>query len=543
MQKKKAPIKSNKSKFSPNKTKIIIAIVAVISLIAFIALYHKPDNFQNINNDANGSVDHVPTMESIGRGKVLASHYCSSCHMLPDPSLLNRTKWNNNVLPQMGLRLGIREHQGYDYTVSVKAPDLYVPEKPVLNGADWQDIIDYYVNTAPINLPSQNRTVQIERKMPFFSLITPPTSFLSGKLLGCMVRIDTTVKPVRIFVANGVTKELFLLTNKLKIIDSVKTDGPVVDILFDHVKTMICTIGKELGGTSDKFGAINVLEISKTGKMKIDSVPLFTDLARPVQILSADLNNDGLKDYLICEFGNINGELCWMENKGAKGFTKHVIRPMPGAIKAYIDYSRNKNAPDLWVLFAQGEEGIYHFLNDGKGSFVQQRVLRFPPIYGSSFFEMVDINGDGFKDIIYTCGDNGDLSAVKKPYHGVYIFLNDTHGKFVQKYFYPIDGCYKAYARDFSGNGRIDIATVSFFTDPRQPEEGFVYLRNTGGLNFEPYSLPAGTKFERGITMDEGDLNGDGKPDLLIGNAFFDTGPFGYNQKETLFFILKNKTR
>jgi tetratricopeptide (TPR) repeat protein len=48
-----------------------------------------------------------------------------------------------------------------------------------------------------------------------------------------------------------------------------------------------------------------------------------------------------------------------------------------------------------------------------------------------------DFNNDGYKDILYTCGDNADYSSnVLKSYHGVYIFLNDGHNNFSQKYFF-----------------------------------------------------------------------------------------------------------
>ena len=30
---------------------------------------------------------------------------------------------------------------------------------------------------------------------------------------------------------------------------------------------------------------------------------------------------------------------------------------------------------------------------------------------GSSYFELDDFNGDGFKDILYTCGDNADYTG------------------------------------------------------------------------------------------------------------------------------------
>ncbi len=136
---------------------------------------------------------------------------------------------------------------------------------------------------------------------------------------------------------------------------------------------------------------------------------------------------------------------------------------------------------------------------------------------------MVDFNKDGYPDIVYTCGDNADYSPVLKPYHGVYIFMNDKTNHFTQKYFFPINGCYKAIARDFDGDGDLDIAAISFFPDyAHQPEESFVYLKNTGDMEFKPYSIPH-AHLGRWLTMDAGDIDGDGKPDIILGN--FSRGP------------------
>jgi hypothetical protein len=245
---------------------------------------------------------------------------------------------------------------------------------------------------------------------------------------------------------------------------------------------------------------------------------MFSPLARPVNLAAADLNGDGQTDWVVCEFGNLTGALSWLENKGGGVFERHIIRAVPGAIRVYVDDYNHDGLPDLWVLFAQGDEGIFLFTNQGKGRFTQQTILRFPPSYGSSYFELVDFNKDGYPDILYTCGDNADFSPVLKPYHGIYIFLNDGHNRFSQRYFFPMDGCYKAVARDFDGDGDLDIAAISFFPDLKhQPEEGFVYLENKGGFDFQPYSLPE-TQRGKWLTMDVGDIDGDGKPDIVLGN-------------------------
>jgi len=125
----------------------------------------------------------------------------------------------------------------------------------------------------------------------------------------------------------------------------------------------------------------------------------------------------------------------------------------------------------------------------------------------------------------------------------VYIFLNDGKNNFKQKYFYPINGCYKAVARDFDGDGDLDIATISFFADyAHKPQESFVYLQNQGDYHFNPYSFNAATT-GRWLTMDAADFDGDGKIDLVLGN--FSVVPMMIKTqvdwtKQPPFLVLKN---
>lgn len=490
----------------------------------------------------NKSHQDIPD-ESIEKGRKLAAIHCQSCHLLPDPSLLDAATWENGILPAMGPRLGIFNY-GFNKYPSNRydefLPANYYPSKPVINFPEWQNIIDYYTALSPESLPGQQRSKPIQSGLDLFKVQYPQSTYPSPAI--CFTKIDTTASPHQLLFFDLAGNGTRRYNNNLELKDSVKADVTFTDIDFHNDTIVACNINV-INPTNGRFGKAHYINKDVNDRLNIDTVALFDKLARPVQITSCDLNNDKKTDYLVCEFGNLTGALSWMENAGKGKFIYHIIRAEPGAIKAYVEDVNKDGLPDIWALFAQGDEGIFLFTNKGDGKFEQQQVLHFPSLYGSTYFEFADFNKDGLPDIVYTCGDNADYSMILKPYHGVYIYLNEGKNHFKEKYFFPINGCYKAMARDYDGDGDIDIATIAFFADyATQPNEGFVFLKNEGGFKFGAFTIPE-CKTGRWLTMDAGDLDGDGKIDIVLGN--FSVRPSVIKptvdwQKGPPFMLLKN---
>jgi len=495
---------------TPGKKKPVKTILLIIAIAAVLVFALRDVLFKHgsSSDDISTTADH--------EGKLLAEKYCQSCHLLPDPSLLDKQTWKS-FLPEMGLYLGIKSP---DVSLVAQQDKDFYPAQPVISNEQWQSILQYYEAAAPASLPHNAANYSAMSELSSFTPLPAPPFLERSSLRASFVKIDKRVTPARLFVFDANSKQLFLF-NSNGFLDSLHINGIIVDMSFARNEIMALSIGDELrmGPDKDKNGSVIPITINAAGKMQAKA-PVIKGLARPVQILNTDINGDHQTDYVIAEFGKLTGTLSWFQNNGTGGYNKHDIRAVPGSVKVYAEENKETGRNDLWVLFAQGNEGIFRLDNKADGRFEEHQVLKFPPSYGSTSFERIDINKDGFKDIVYTCGDNGDGTPILKPYHGIYVFINDGKDHFEQRFFYPLNGCYKVVASDFNHTGNIDLAAIGYFTNPAQPEEWFVYLKNNGSLNFTPYRAPAGMGIQNALTMDSGDFNGDGKPDLVIGNDF-----------------------
>ena len=463
------------------------------------------------NNHDQASV--VVHRSEIERGATLAHVVCQSCHLFPEPSLLDKATWESEALPFMSKWLGLSKmnldlRPGRKY---VEAAGVF-PTLPILEERDWQAICKYYIEAAPARPLPQPPRPEIHMGLSGFDVISPDYRFQVP--LTTLVKIDPAKR--QFYLGDAGTKTLSILDVQGNLHFSSPVDSPPVSLVFEGNHFYATLIGS-VTPSDEPEGKI--VDFRRTGETFKKDLALADRLTRPVDTVFADLNNDGKEDFIVCGFGNYLGRFSWFENLGSNQYKEHILFDRPGAIKAYV-YDFNKDGlPDIIVMMAQAREGIYLFTNKGNGEFGMLPVAEFHPAFGSSYFELVDFNRDGFMDILATNGDNGDLyNSPLKHFHGVRLYLNDGKNNFREAWFFPLNGAYKAMAADFNRDGNLDIAAISFYPDyASSPEESFVYLQNKGGLDFEAYSF-AECRDGRWLTMDAGDLDGDGYPDIVLGS-------------------------
>lgn len=243
-----------------------------------------------------------------------------------------------------------------------------------------------------------------------------------------------------------------------------------------------------------------------------------------------DLNNDGLEDLVIGAQAGQPAGIYLQQHNGT-----FIARPIPAfsADKAYsagaiaiLDANADGH-PDLY--FASCGYGDLTptdsllqdrlYLNDGHANF--SRDLNLPKVPGSkSCVVVVDLNKDGAPDLFV----GGRVVPGRYPEPPAsYLLLNDGKGKFAD--------VTNSYAPGLTKIGMVtDAAWIDLNLD-QQPELVLVgeFLPVTVFRNEKGHLVDAtATYFDQQYsgfwnTISTGDFNGDGRPDLILGNMGLNT--------------------
>jgi hypothetical protein len=456
-------------------------------------------------------IPQIGNRDSGKTGEELAHTYCASCHLFPEPALLDKKTWTTGVLPEMGLRIGIGDRHTVLNRMSFQLFDklcnlgIY-PAQASITPREWKRITEFYTKNAPDSLTApktqQHSTPIIN---PFH--LRPVPRIAQGQL--SLARFVPDRKEIWTFDRNGEWNR-FDLT--LQLLSSQPTPGPIVDAVSSDPDYLL-SIGNMLPN-EDRKGRL--FSTSKAGRSYLR---ILDSLHRPVQALHLDMDGNGTQDWLIAEFGFETGALRWFEEPSE---TPHTLSDKPGARNIVPVDADTDGDTDLLVLFAQAMEEVVLFRNEGKGRYTPVNLLSFPAIHGSSWMEYTDMDGDGDPDLILANGDNADYSITPKPYHGVRIFLNDSRLRFRQTFFHPVPGATKVLARDFDRDGDKDLALIAFFSTDKAAGS-FLYFENDGKgrFRFSNLGVPPG----EWLVMEADDMDRDGDQDLILGRFLMSEDP------------------
>jgi hypothetical protein len=481
--------------------------------------------------------------EFLAQGRDLARLHCQGCHLQPEPDQLDKVTWYEQTLPRMSIRLGfmpqsIDRHPESDL---LKASGRFATT-PYIPLSDWKAITNYYVSSAPEKPLPQARSQPIRVGLKSFR-VEPAAAAESGGPETTLVRIDSQNR--RLFVGDARRKTLELRGPDGSLRQTQKIGNVPVGLSFGSSMGLLASIGSFM--PSDRPLA-DVRRWDGTLGSLATAAPILTNLPRVTQAILEDLNGDGREDLIVSAFGNVMGRFSWHENLGGGKYTEHVLLDRPGAIAAQVLDFNQDGRPDIGVLVAQETESFFIFLNRGAGEFSMQVGFQRSPLFGHTSFDVADLDGDGRPDLVVTNGDNGEYACPIKRYHGIRVYMGRPDLTFKESFFYPLNGAFKAFIRDFDQDGHPEIVAISYFPDySKSPEEGFVCLENGGNFRFAAATFKESLA-GRWLTLDCGDLDGDGDEDLVLGSHIHGPSPVpdplkaNWERDRIPFMILRNTT-
>jgi hypothetical protein len=254
-------------------------------------------------------------------------------------------------------------------------------------------------------------------------------------------------------------------------------------------------------------------------------------------VQAAAFRKPGVLDLVVAEFGwQKAGKIRFLENKTTDWahpvFEDHIIDQRHGTIHVPWRDATGKvldldgdGKPDFVALISQEHETVVAFLNRGDGEFDKKTLWTARhPAWGSSGIQLVDLNGDGNVDVLYTNGDTLDKPYLLKPYHSIQWLENPGPGKFpwIHHTIGPMYGVHRAIAADLEGDGKLDVVACCFLPEDAFPQrrekklDSIVVFRQTAPGVFARHTLESITCDH--VTCVAGDLFGTGRTDLVVGN-------------------------
>lgn len=428
----------------------------------------------------------------------LYSKYCANCHLPPKIDALPKNVWKEYVLPAMVERM---EVEGL-YQDNNVVEDGF---RPKITLKEWAQLETYIVSNAPehleaIPMPQTDTLAQFKTK----------TYSLDDKNGAMVTYLEFLDKDNEIYYGD--------LSGNL---GTFNLDEEESTPIYKGKSPITWYNKKDSMEIISEVGIIRPSElvrgkmIRKVGK---DTLSMGHDFHRPVHTLLEDLNNDGSNELIVSEFGNESGQLSLMMVNDSGGYDKKILLNLPGAIKTVIKDMNQDGKKDIVALMTQSRESITVFYQTENLVFEAENILEFSPVFGTSWFEFVDYNGDGLEDIITVQGDNADISYVHKPYHGMRIYLSNGDNTYAEAFFYPMHGATRVLSRDFDQDGDLDFALISTFPNYQEfPELTFVYLENKDSDSFEfTTNILQDPSMARWFLMDTSDIDNDGDEDIVL---------------------------
>lgn len=243
----------------------------------------------------------------------------------------------------------------------------------------------------------------------------------------------------------------------------------------------------------------------------------------PNQVVIGDLNGDGKPDLVVADLSAAGNAIVLLQDPAHPGqFLAPVMLPTSNYTSSVAIGDLNGDGkPDIVAATydANGNNGaVYIFFQNPASAGTFLAPVHFPAGPQPQAVRIADVNGDGLPDLIVAnLGPGSDGTGVA----GVSVLLQDaTHpGSFLAPVTYATpEGAIDVAVGDLNGDGRPDLVVASL--DPDFTGAVSVLLQNAAPAQagtFAAATVYAG--FGQPLSVAIADLNGDGHPDIAVADS------------------------
>ncbi len=488
-------------------------LAGILAIVAFVLA--GSDRTQRQRYTSLLAPETPPEITATAQSRIKA--FCGDCHALPRPESFDRDQWHDEV------------EKGYQFYAKSGRTDLDPPP--------MEQVVAYFRSRAPerLSYPEPKEADTLFRasfateKLEYGSVIKtapaiaglswtklraggPPFLLSSDMMSGFVSALDLRDPKRRL-------RHLAQLNNPCHI-EPCDLDGD------GNIDLLVTDLGGFYAADLDRGRVVWLRQDGRSGEF--EEVVLASGLGRVADARPIDLEGTGKLDVVVAEFGWYRtGKILLLKNVAARGqrprFEPEELDPRGGTVHVPVCDLNSDGRQDFLALVSNEHECVEAFLNQGNGTFHRQTLWRAPDLtFGSNGIRLVDLNGDGKIDILYTNGDAFDNDYLS-PWHGVQWLENLGNMKFQYHRLTDMPGACVALAGDFDGNGLLDIIVVSFL--PRAIKPGtvdtksmpsIVLLEQVSPGNFVRHTLERGFPCHSALVV--GDFDGDGNLDFAVGN-------------------------
>lgn len=228
-------------------------------------------------------------------------------------------------------------------------------------------------------------------------------------------------------------------------------------------------------------------------------------------IALGDVDGDGKLDAVVSEFTSNQLQICKGDGKGDFNCSAYAAISVAGPNRVALADLNGDSKLDLTVTSSQadatitGDTDAFVYLGAGNGTFAASPTATLPVVGNSFGIAMGDVNGDGKTDLVF--GENGS--------NLVSVFTGKGDGTFNAPATYVTGSTttsdpFYVTLGDVNGDGKPDIVVANW------NDASISVLTNNGNGTFNP-AVTYANGFNP-YTIMALDVDGDGLPDIVVAN-------------------------